>query len=223
MVAALLKTLTLFAERQFWRTIWQSLALTAAAFAALLALVWGVLAHAPLTAIGWLDTLVEVFGGLAVLALTWLLFPAVAGLVLSGFLERIIAAVEARYYPVLPKPRPLSWWTAARVALQFTAAAIGLNLLALPLYLVPVLNVVGFYGLNAYLLGREYFELVAMRRLDARGVRQLRRANRWRLLAAGLLIVGLLTVPVVHLLAPLMAAALMVHVVVALENPRRAG
>jgi CysZ protein len=99
------------------------------------------------------------------------------------------------------------------VALQFTAVMVLLNLLVLPLYLVPVVNVVAFYGINGYLLSREYFDLVALRRLDARAAQRLRQAQRGRLFVAGLLIAGLLTIPLVNLLAPLIAAAFMVHVV----------
>jgi uncharacterized protein involved in cysteine biosynthesis len=96
---------------------------------------------------------------------------------------------------------------------------VGVNLLALPLYLVPGLNVVVFYAMNAYLLGREYFELVALRRLDPRTARGLRRAHRLRFFIAGLLMAALFTIPVVNLVASLIAAAFMVHLVIMLTYP----
>jgi len=74
-----------------------------------------------------------------------------------------------------------------------------------------VVNVVGFYAINAYLLGREYFELVVLRHLAPVKARQLWRAHRLQLFVAGLLIAGLLTVPLLNLAAPLLAAAFMVH------------
>ena len=93
---------------------------------------------------------------------------------------------------------------------------LGLNLLALPLYLlllfVPPFNLFVFYLLNGYLLGREYFELVAARRLDTAGVRRLRRAYRGRLLLAGAVIAFLLTVPIVNLVTPIIATGFMLHV-----------
>ena len=218
MISALIKTLTLFRERSFWGIIWRSLALTSATFAGLLILVWGGLAYAPITDLWWLNTVLEVLGGLAVVVLAWLLFPAVAGMVISGFLDRIVVAVEARYYPHLPAPTPVAFWPSLRVALQFTAVMVFLNLLVLPLYLVPVVNLLAFYGINGYLLGREYFELVSLRHLDVRAAQQLRQAHPVRLFVAGLLIAGLLTVPLVNLLAPLIAAAFMVHLVVSLAD-----
>jgi uncharacterized protein involved in cysteine biosynthesis len=181
--------------------------------------VWEVLAHVSVADIWWIDVLFDVVGGLSVLVLTWLLFPAVATLMLSLFIERIITAVETRYYPRLPAPLPVSLWRSIAGALKFTSVMVVLNLIALPLYLVPILNVIVFYGLNAYLLGREYFEMVALRRLDPRSAQRLRQAHRLRFLLAGLVIAGLLTLPVVNLVAPLLAAAFMVHLVTAIITP----
>jgi CysZ protein len=219
MVSALLKALTLLRDRAFWRVLWHSVLISIASFIALYGIVWGVLTHVTITDIWWLDTLVDVLGGLAVLALTWLLFPAVATLVLSFFLDRIVEAVERRFYPHLPPPVPSSLWQSLSGSLRFTAVLVGVNLLALPLYLVPGLNVVVFYGVNAYLLGREYFELVALRRLDPQAARGLRRAHRLRFFIAGLLMAALFTIPFVNLVASLIAAAFMVHLVIMLTHP----
>jgi uncharacterized protein involved in cysteine biosynthesis len=217
MVSAFLRTLTLLKEPAFWRVVWHSILITTAVFIGLYVIVWTVLAHVSVANIWWIDTVVDVLGGLAVLVLTWLLFPAVATLVMSLFIERIITAVETQYYPLLPAPIPLSFWQGMAVALMFTSAMLVLNLIALPLYLVPVLNVIVFYGVNAYLLGREYFELVVLRREDPRSAQRLRRSHRLRFFIAGLSITGLLTLPIVNLVAPLLAAAFMVHLVMAVK------
>src|SRR5919198_3500709 len=120
MVPALIKALLLLKERTFWRVLWHSLLITIAAFIALYGIVWAVLAHTTITDIGWLNALIDVLGGLSVLVLTWLLFPAVATLVVSGFVDRVIAAVERQYYPYLPPPTPLSLWQSLAAALKFT-------------------------------------------------------------------------------------------------------
>jgi CysZ protein len=106
------------------------------------------------------------------------------------------------------------------VALKFTTVMVALNLIVLPLYLVPVLNAIVFYGLNAYLLGREDLEVVALRRLDPRSVQRLRHAHRLQFSIAGLVIAGLLTLPVVNLVAPLLGAAFMAHFVMAIIAPK---
>src|ERR1700731_4018207 len=82
-----------------------SLALAVASFATL----WigiAILVHN--TALfGWwpLDWLIDLFGALAILLLSWLLFPAVVTIVAGFFLARVAAPVEARDYFGLDPPR----------------------------------------------------------------------------------------------------------------------
>ena len=123
---------------------------------------------------------------------SFLLFPAVVGVALSFFQDAIIDAVERRHYPGLPLPREQPLLEQVWGALTFGALAVALNLLALPFYLLllflPPFNLLLFYGLNGYLFGREYFEMVAVRRLDPAKLRGLRRSRRGRLLLAGAVI-----------------------------------
>jgi CysZ protein len=168
-----------------------------------------------------LDRAVELLGDLAILILSWLLFPAVATVVLGFFLEGAIATVEARRYPGLPPPRRQGIGEMVRGGLRLALLSIAVNLLALPLYLLlPGLNLVVFYGLNGWFLGREYFELIALRRVDDRQLRILWRAHRPRLVAAGAVIAGLLTLPLVNLAAPLIAALFMLHLFERLRQRR---
>jgi CysZ protein len=88
-----------------------------------------------------------------------------------------------------------------------------LNLLALPVYvLAPGINVFLFLGLNGYLFGREYFEVVALRRLDVMTVRAVRQRFGGRVFAGGVVIAGLFALPLVNLVAPVIATAFMVHI-----------
>ena len=166
-----------------------------------------------------LDWLVEALGGLAVLALSWLLFPAVVTLSMGFFLDRVAAAVEALDYPQKgpPRRRPIVETIAA--PLRLGALTIALNLLALPLYLfVPGMNLVLFLALNGYLLGREYFEVVALRRLDAGAAGAMRNRFGGRVFIGGVAIAGLFAMPVVNLVAPVVATAFMVHLFEALPR-----
>ena len=100
--------------------------------------------------------------------------------------------------------------------LAFIAISLALNILALPLYLLllflPPFNLFVFYLLNGYLLGREYFEIVAVRRLDMATAKLLRRTYRGRVFMTGVVIALLLTVPLVNLITPIVATAFMLHV-----------
>ena len=97
--------------------------------------------------------------------------------------------------------------TAANAIFLQTSAPLYLLLLFLPPF-----NLFVFYLLNGYLLGREYFEIVAVRRLDMATAKRLRRTYRGRVFMAGVVIALLLTVPLVNLITPIVATAFMLHV-----------
>jgi CysZ protein len=96
--------------------------------------------------------------------------------------------------------------------LRFTAVLVALNILVLPLYLVPGLNLVVFYVLNGCLFGREYAEAVALRRMPPPEVRAWRRAHGGTLWLAGVAITLVMMIPVVNAVAPVVAAVFMTHV-----------
>lgn len=218
MISAFAKALAQLGDPAFRRPIAWSLALAALVFAGLWATIWLVLTHTAISDLRWIDMTVDVLGGLAAIVLTFVLFPGVVAAILPLFADRIIAAVEARHYPDLPPPRAPSLAEQAAMALRFLAMVVILNLAALPLYLVPVVNALVFYGLNGYLLGREYFEMVAPRRLDSESRRVLWRRRRLGFVLAGVAFAFVSTLPLVNLLAPVLAAATMTHLV---ESYRR--
>ncbi len=169
------------------------------------------LANTALFESGWLETLADVLGGLTALVLTWLLFPAVVSAVTAVLLDAVVRAVEARHYPHLPEAPGAGMAATVLTAAKFLGALVVLNTAALLFLFVPPVFPFVFYAVNGYLLGREYFELVALRRAGNAETRALRKAHRGQLFLAGLVIALLLTVPVVNLLAPVTATAVMVH------------
>jgi CysZ protein len=165
-----------------------------------------------LTGIGWLDVAIHILGSLAALFIAWVLFPAMTAFVLGFFIDGIIASIEQRHYPTLPPARRVGLRESLVAALRLAVLGLVLNLIALPAYLLlPLVNVVLFCGINGYLVGREYFAAVAYRRLDADGVRTMWRHHRLRLVAAGVIMAVLLSIPFVSLVAPLIGVAFMLH------------
>ncbi|MGD9617685.1 MAG: EI24 domain-containing protein [Alphaproteobacteria bacterium] len=161
---------------------------------------------------GPLNWLVDGLGGLAVLVVSWLIFPAVVTIVMGFFLDRIAAAVETLHYPGSGPARRSSMAETVATTVRLMATALLLNLLALPVYiLAPGVNFFVFLGINGYLFGREYFEVVALRRLDPPAVRAARRRVAGRVFAAGIVIAGLFAIPLVNLVAAVIATAFMVH------------
>jgi uncharacterized protein involved in cysteine biosynthesis len=170
------------------------------------------LAHVRMFQNGWLEWLARiviaagtVFG---TVALFGVLMAAIAGL----FVDRVARAVERRYYAWSPPARRVGMGEQLGEMLAFVAGAIGVNIVAMPLYLVWGADVPIFLAVNGYVLGREYFELVALRHVDRETVRMLRRTYRWRLLLAGVAIAAFAFVPLADLLTPVVATAFMLHI-----------
>lgn len=211
MISAFIKAAQQISDPRARRVIWFALAAAVGVFVLLWTVVGFLLANTALFSIGWLETAIDWLGGLATGVLTWLLFPAAISAVIGLFLEEIAAAVEGRHYPHLEQPRGLNLSDTILTTLRFLAIMLALNILMLPLLLTGPFFPFVFYTVNGYLLGREYFELVALRRLSPLEATALRKQHGFKLFLTGALIAFLLTVPVVNLLAPIIATGMMVH------------
>lgn len=157
------------------------------------------------TFLGWASLFLMI--GLSV----FLMVP-VASAFTGLFLEDVADAVEDRHYPGLPPAVPLSLGESLRQSVNFLGLVIAVNAGALFLYpfVGPGIPLV-FWAINGFLLGREYFSLVALRRLPPGEVKAMRRRNRWTLWAAGTLMAAPLSVPFVNLLIPTLGVATFTH------------
>lgn len=198
-------------DRRTRKVLWLCIGAAMAVFAVLWVAIGFLLTSTVFFSTGWLETAVDLLGGLATLILTWFLFPGIMSALIGLFLEDIAGAVEARHYPSLPKAKGLPATAVMLTTLRFLGKVIILNILLLIFLLFPPVFPFVFYAVNGYLLSREYFELVALRRIGPEEMKALRRAHRGRLFMAGVMITVLLTVPLVNLLAPIVATAAMVH------------
>jgi CysZ protein len=159
-----------------------------------------------------LSSLVSWGSALLMLGLSVFLMLPVAALISGLYLEDVADAVEDRHYPHLPPvtPPPLSQTLVQ--AVNFFGLLMAVNFFALFLFLfagplVPLL----FYALNGWLLGREYFTLVAARRLGFDGARAMRRVYSGRIWLAGCLMAMPLSVPLVNLIIPVLGVATFTH------------
>ncbi len=215
MLAAFSKAFAQIGDSDTRRVIWISIAFAILIFIGLWALVGYILVGTTFFQIGWLEAAIDLLGGLATLVVTWLLFPAVLSACIGLFLERIADAVERKHYPSLPPVRNVPVREIVVNTARFLAVMIVCNLVILVFLPFPIFFPFVFYAVNGYLLGREYFELVALRRADMAEVRALRDVYRGRLFVAGVVVAVLLTVPIVNLLAPIVGTAAMVHLFLA--------
>ena len=170
------------------------------------------------------DMALAIFTALGIVAGAIYLMPPITSIVASLFFDDIAEEVERRNYPADPVGKALPITTSVLLSLRFFGLVLIVNLIALVLLIVPGVNVAVFFFANGYLLGREYFELAAMRFRPIEEARALRRANALRIFLAGLAIAAIVIIPILNLITPVFATALMVrmHKKISRENPASA-
>ncbi|MEM9575811.1 MAG: EI24 domain-containing protein [Pseudomonadota bacterium] len=156
----------------------------------------------------WLNDLVGWGSALAVLVLSIFLMVPVASAITSMFLDTVAQAVEDKHYPRLGAAKPVPLLDALRDTFSFLGVLIVANLLALILYVIfsPLAPII-FWGLNGFLLGREYFTLAAIRRVGREEAKLLRARHLMKIWAAGFLMAIPLSVPLLNLIIPILGAA----------------
>jgi CysZ protein len=169
----------------------------------------GAQAHAPVHVLAWL---ISIAAGFGIVVGSVMLMPAVTAVVGSFYADRIGEEVEREYYPADPPgmalPLSLAFWEGFKTAVL----AVIIYLCAAPLILFAGFGAVIFFLATAYILGREYFELAAMRFRPPPEAKMLRRHNAMTVYIGGLFIAAFVSIPIVNLATPLFAMALMVHV-----------
>ena len=160
---------------------------------------------------GWLTFVAAIFAGIGLALALALLIAPITALIAGLFLDDVAEVVEKRDYPGDAPGRAMPLGQAIISSLQFLGVVILGNIVALLLLFVPGINLIAFFLVNGYLLGREFFEFAAMRFRPPPEARAFRSKHRGTVFLAGLLIAGFLAIPIVNLLTPLFAAGLMVH------------
>lgn len=207
-------------DPRFRRVLFRALLLTIAALALLS---WAVVAGTGwllpdsvslpwIGPVGFLDEIASWAAVGAMLLLSIVLMVPVAAAIVGFFLDEVADAVEARHYPALPAAREQGIAAQAGDALRFFALVVVVNLFALVVYLtIAPLAPFVFWLVNGFLLGREYFQLVALRRLAPADAAALRRRNAGRIWLAGIAMAIPLSVPVLNLLVPIVGVAVFTH------------
>jgi Uncharacterized protein involved in cysteine biosynthesis len=201
----------------FRRILWLSIGLTVG----LLMLVWAgltrlfgyFLATHPLSSpYPVLDGYLVLVSGIGLFFVLLYLLPAITAVVAGYFIDDAADIVEKRDFPNDSPGQAAPFMRSLLYGLRFAGLSLLVNLVALALFFLPGINLIVFFLANAYLLGREYFELAAGRFLSPADAARMRTENRMTVLSAGAVMAGLLMIPVINLLTPLFGIALMVHV-----------
>lgn len=164
--------------------------------------------HMPLTILAWI---VSIAAGLGVVVGAVFLMPAITALVASVFVDDVAAIVEREHYPQQQPGAALPVGLALREGAKTAALTLLVYLIALPFVLFAGAGLVAFFVATAWLLGREYFELAAMRFRPPREAKAMRKRHALTVFVAGLIIAAFVSIPIVNLATPLFGMAFMVH------------
>ena len=171
----------------------------------------------PLDVLSWI---VSIAAGLGVVFGAVFLMPAITSLVASVFVDEVAYHVELEHYPAERPGTALPLGIAMTEGVKTAALTILVYLIALPFVFFAGAGFIAFFIATAWLLGREYFELAAMRFRSPAEAKAMRRDNAATIFTAGLIIAAFVSIPIVNLATPLFGMAFMVHMHKRLSGPR---
>ena len=173
--------------------------------------------HAPLNILSWM---ISIAAGLGVVLGAVFLMPAITALVASVFVDDVADHVERAHYPAELPGTALPFGLAISEGVKTALLTILVYLIALPFVLFAGAGFLIFFFATAWLLGREYFELAAMRFRSPAEAKAMRKDNAAVVFTAGLVIAAFVSIPIVNLATPLFGMAFMVHMHKRLSGPR---
>ena len=173
--------------------------------------------HTSLNALAWV---VSIAAGLGVVLGGIFLMPAISSLVASFFVDDVGDLVEREYYPAEEPGVALPLGIAMTEGVKTALLTILVYLVALPFVFVAGAGFLVFFVATAWLLGKQYFELAAMRFRPPAEAKLMRKDNAATVFTAGALIAAFVSIPIVNLATPLFGMALMVHMHKRLSGPR---
>ncbi|WP_373456187.1 sulfate transporter family protein [Pseudovibrio sp. Alg231-02] len=220
MLSAAIKSFSQVFEPHFRSIFFKALGLTLL----LLLVVWiaiqGVVGYFIDLPQDWQDTTVSIVTGIgALIGLGYILAP-VSAMVVAFYQDQISELVEEDSYPNEKRGKALPLGESIVTALRFVGVIIVANIFALMLFFIPGIGQIAFLLVNGYLLGREYFEFVAMRFMSPQEAKAFRKSQGGTVFAAGLIVAFVLAIPIVNLITPLFATIFMVHVFKTLRTKR---
>jgi CysZ protein len=167
---------------------------------------WG---HGPLAVLSWI---IAIALGVGLFTGAVLLMPAATALAAGFFADDIAERVERSHYPADPPGVAAPLWQMAVQGARTALLALIVYLCTLPFFLFAGIGAVMYFIATAWLLGREYFNLAAVRFHTVGDARELRRQHQAEVFVAGLFIAGFVSIPILNLATPLFGVAFMVHV-----------
>lgn len=164
--------------------------------------------HTPLEVLAWI---VSIAAALGVFLGAIFLMPTITSLIASIFVDDVAAHIERESYPRDTPGVALPAGGAVAEGVKTALLTLLVYLVALPFVLFAGAGFIVFFIATAWLLGREYFELAAMRFRPPAEAKAMRKHHGGTVFAAGCIIAAFVSIPIVNLATPVFAMAFMVH------------
>lgn len=212
MIASILaKTIQDFFDIRLLRLIMKCVVITLISLIVFVVLVGLILSQTILPSITAFKWIADIIGFMGASIIAWFLFPSILTLVGLTMDEEIASTIERRNYPQTPIPiLPLSN-ERLRFDLKITFYALASNILLFPLYFVPAINLVVYYSLNGYFLGKGFFEIIAARHIGFSHARILRKKHWGACFILGVITIFISSIPILNLISPFIAIAMSTH------------
>ncbi len=159
----------------------------------------------------WVTSIIAWILGVGVIFGAGFLLAPISAIFAGLFLDEVADHIEETHYPDQRKGTPMPFGNSITLAIKFALLVIAVNFVALLLFLFAGLGVIVFFVANGYLLGREYFQFAAMRYRPEKEAHALRRKHWGTVFLSGMVVAGLMAIPILNILTPVFAAGMMVH------------
>lgn len=162
--------------------------------------------------ITWIDNAASLAVIPVMIGASVFLMVPVASAFTGFFLDDVADAVEEAHYPGQPPVARVPFAESLYETIKFLGLLLFVNLIALVLCLIfsPFAPLI-FWGVNGFMLGREYATLVARRRMPGSEARNFRKRHATTIWLAGICMAIALTVPILNLIVPIIGVAGFTH------------
>jgi CysZ protein len=207
MISVFARSIASLKHKAIWWMLFASIAASVIAIFILMWLTDYLITTYQLININWIETILEKYGFIAASIIGWFLFPVLVPAVAGLFEDKAAELVERNEYGLFENAQKYPWYKEIR----FLLLGLLLNLVLLPIYLVPVLNLFVYYLVNSFLVGKGVFMLVASRYFGHQKAAQVYAKHNLKIKLYGLVLAFMSNMPIINLIAPLFAIIVMVH------------
>lgn len=211
LIKSFFKSLASLKSKDLFKIILKSILITFLTLLGMLLIIIFSLDNSQFSQNNYLEGTFDILGKAGSIFLVWFAFPLILPLVVSIFVEKVAKIIEKKEYPDLKPIEKRNLNEDIVNDFKFIAKALFLNLIFIPLYLIPLINIFAYYLLNSYLLGKEFFFIASRRYVDYEILQNIYKKNRFKIISMGLIIAFATTFPIINLIAPIFAIVFAMH------------